>query len=130
MRTFLPAYAWRCGIMNTATLYLCSLNYVLILVWSFHLASSLYTGSNLQRIENRSTIFVDCDKGNDSSNCGNAENSPCLTLKLAVYKSAQSTNSSHVTIFIAPGVCNEKDVLKLDCSEDRVKLWVFVGFNQ
>lgn len=76
------------------------------------------------------TIFVDCNTGIDSLNCGRISNSPCKTLQFVVDKRAQQINGSHAVLSIASGICNEKGMLELHCSKTRIKSWIFIGSNE
>ena len=77
---------------------------------------------------NSSNVYVNCKTGNDNVDCGKNRSVPCKTLQYVVSKRVQLFRVNHVFIYIAPGVCSENGVLKLD-EANTVTHWFFFGSN-
>lgn len=106
----------------------CITGVILFLSSTYHeFTSCLLNGSST--LSTSLTIFVDCNKGNDTSNCGRLSSSPCRTLQFAVHRGEQNINSSLTTLSIASGTCNEEEVLELNCGKNATRSWAFIGCN-
>ncbi len=77
------------------------------------------------------TIYVDCNSGNDSVDCGLIPNTPCKSLQFVISERVtQLKISNNVEINIVSGECNENGVLRFNNAKTNVSHWSFIGSNE